>query len=422
MKIKFVKNPKTVKNLFKFFFPALLLANFFVGCGKGGSLSSTPIDSSHETASQTDNPKGVPGGQDGENNPKGVPGGQDGENDPNGVPGGQDGENDPNGVPGGQDGENDPNGVPGGQDGENDPNGVPGGQDGGNSNEEAYQFSITQSVHEQKEVDILMVIDNSGSMNDNHTNLGQRFGDLFNNNLQRVDWQMAFISTCFKENDSFYNLKGISGNHQIISSQLEDPESVFRSTISSKQGGGCSLTEFKGVLNVINSPGSHPEGFFRKDALLAIVIVTDDTDTTDVTALDIITAARDTFGQSKQFTTYGLIVEPGGVMCDNREPAVNYKVADLAHRTGGITGSICAEDYSPIMADIGTHIERTLAYEVLLRHTNVVESSISLNCSLSQNTVECPNWNFDSETNKILFDTPPEEGVTVQISYRYLSE
>ena len=41
-----------------------------------------------------------------------------------------------------------------------------------------------------------MVIDNSGSMIENHRNLGQRFGSLFNSNLQRVDWQMAFISSC----------------------------------------------------------------------------------------------------------------------------------------------------------------------------------------------------------------------------------
>ena len=367
----------------------------FVGCGKGGSLTSAPLNSSHETASEVDNSNKVPGGQDGTNDPNGVPGGQDGTNDPNGVPGGQNGGNDPN------------------NDGSNE----------GNSGEETYQFSITQSVHEQKEVDILMVIDNSGSMSDNHRNLGQRFGNLFNDNLQRVDWQMAFISSCFQKNGSFYNLRGITGDHQILSPQLENSENIFLNTISSKQGGGCSVTELKGVLNVINSPDSHPEGFFRPDALLAIVIVTDDTDITDVTASDIITASRNTFGQLKQFTTYGLIVEPGGVMCDNREPAVNYKVADLAQKTGGITGSICAEDYSPIMADIGNHIERTLAYsEVLLRHTNVVENTISLSCSLSQNVTECPDWEFDSEANKILFDTPLEEDVTVQISYRYRSE
>ncbi len=114
------------------------------------------------------------------------------------------------------------------------------------------------------------------------------------------------------------------------------------------------------------------------------------------------------------------LCEPGDVECNGREPNVNYKVADLAEKTGGITGSICAEDYSSIMADIGTHIEEILVYhEVMLRHTNVVEDSITLNCSLSQSAVECPSWEFDSGSNKILFDTPPEEGVKVQMSYRY---
>ena len=425
MKIKIIKNSKIVKNLFKLLFAIVLLV-IFVGCSKGGSLTSAPLNSNHEN--RYDNK--APGGQDGTNDPNGIPGGQDGTSDPNGVPGGQDGTSDPNGVPGGQDGTSDPNGVPGGQDGTSDPNGVPGGQDGANednSGEESYQFSITQSVHEQKEVDILMVIDNSGSMNNNHKNLGQRFGNLFNDNLQRVDWQMAFISSCFGTTNNpevFYNLRGVSDNtQQIISPELENPENAFQNTISSKQGGACSVTEFEGILNMINSPETHPEGFFRQDALLAIVIVTDERDNTDVTSSDIITAVEDNFGQLKQFTTYGLIVEPGDVMCDNQEPDVHYKVDQLVQKTGGITGSICAEDYSPIMTNIGNHIERTLEYhEVLLKHTNVIEDSINLNCTLSQSEIECPSRSFDSVANKILFDTPPAEGVTVQISYRYRSD
>ena len=271
-----------------------------------------------------------------------------------------------------------------------------------------------------------MVIDNSGSMNDNHKNLGKRFGRLFNDDLQRVDWQMAFISTCFRNNDKFYTSRGTGDNsatHQILSPELENPENIFLNTISSKQGGDCSVNELQGVLNMISSTETHPEGFFRPDALLAIVIVTDDTDTTNVTSSDIITAAQDAFGQFKLFTTYGLIVKPGDTACEGREPAVNYKVDDLAQKTGGITGSICAEDYSPIMTDIGAHIEKVLVHqEIMLRHTNIVEDSVRLSCSLSQSTTECPDWNFDSGANKVLFDTPPAEGVTVQISYRYQSE
>ncbi len=404
---------KIIKKSFKILSLCFLLLSLVgIGCGKGGSLSSAP--SNRKVASEIDNSK------------NGVPNGEDGTGGSNGVPGGSDGTGGSSGVPGGSDGENNPNGVPGGSDGENDPNGVPGGSDGGNSSE-THTFSITQTAREQKEVDILMVIDNSGSMNDNHTNLGQRFGNLFNSNLQRVDWQMAFISSAFGVGVGwpkiFYNLlnnnMGLVGN-KILSPQLGNPGDVFLNTISSRQGGGHSITEFEGILNMINSPETHPEGFFRENALLAIVVVTDDTDTTNVRASDIITAVKNNFGEFKQFAAYGLIVEPGDVECNGREPNVNYKVADLAEKTGGITGSICATDYSSIMADIGTHIEEILVYhEVMLRHTNVVEDSITLNCSLSQNTVECSNWEFDSESNKILFDTPPEEGVKVQISYNY---
>ena len=423
---------KIIKNAFKAIVLSFLFLNL-ASCGKGGSLRSAPP--SPEIASEIDGSDRVPGGQDETGDPNGVPGGQDETGDPNGVPGGQDGTGGSNGVPGGSDGTGGSNGVPGGSDGT------------GDSNEISYQFSITQSVDEQKEVDILMAIDNSGSMTDNHINLGQRFGNLFNDNLQRVNWQMAFISSCFGvpadytlaasleiqaipgvvlhtgiNSPAFFQLQGTEDNsaHQILSPSFTNPGNIFLNTISSRQHGECSYVEFQAILNMINSPETHPQGFFREDALLAIVIVTDERDMTDVKASDIITAVKDTFGEFKQFATYGLIVEPGDIECDIQEPDVHYKIDDLVQKTGGITGSICAEDYSPIMANIGTHIEGVLAYhEVMLRHTNVVEDSIALSCSLSGNSIECPSWEPDSESNKILFDTPPEAGVKVEISYRY---
>ena len=58
-----------------------------------------------------------------------------------------------------------------------------------------YQFSLTQASHTNKGIDILMVIDNSNSMESNHQGLGSRFNDLFNETLKTVDWQMAFLSS-----------------------------------------------------------------------------------------------------------------------------------------------------------------------------------------------------------------------------------
>ena len=302
---------------------------------------------------------------------------------------------------------------------------VPGGLD--KQGEHSYEFSITQNVHEQKEVDILLTVDNSYSMYENHLSLGYRFGDLFSNDLQSVDWQMAFISSCFgvkgriSRPSIFYNLRNAEGDmdgHHILSSESTNPGEIFLNTISSQQGGSCSQSEFGGIFNMINSPETHPEGFFREDALLAVVIVTDDKDSTDITTSNIITSVKTAFGEFKLFTVYGLTVTPDlGECIDQGEPNVNYKVEDLIQKTGGIPGNICAEDYSPIMEKIGSHIEKTLEYkEVKLRHENVLESTIEV--TFSQDSKD---WEFESETNKIIFDTAPTENTVVTISYRYLS-
>lgn len=285
--------------------------------------------------------------------------------------------------------------------------------------QKTHQFSITQLAHENTKLDMVWVIDNSGSMNGNHQDLRNRFSHLFNQNLRSSDWQIAFISSA--KGDEFYYLKdssggNLQGNPRILSPKLPNFEDIFKNTISSKQFGESSTREFQAIFDMINDPEKEP-GFFRPDALLAVVVVTDDTDTSEPGPLDIMESVKNNFGPSKKFVTYGIIVEPDR---NCGEPRVNYKVADLALRTGGITGSICEKDYSFVMASIGDHIQKELLFkDIPLKHNNVIENSIKLAFTPAQNE---QNWQFDSQTNKITFNIPPIEGTTVQISYDYHSE
>ena len=279
-----------------------------------------------------------------------------------------------------------------------------------------HQFSITQQVIKKRaKLDIVWVIDNSGSMLTNHQNLRNRFRNLFNQGLQSSDWQMAFISSLQGQN--FYQLRDNNlpeGTH-ILSPKYSNFEEIFKNTISSMQFGASSTLELKAIYDMINNHKTKP-GFFRADALLAVIVVTDDGDTSPQSPSDIITSVQNNFGASKKFVTYGIIVEPGGENCG--EPAENQKVAELVRLTGGVTGSICEEDYSSVMANIGDHIKKELLFnDVLLKHNNVIENSISLTFSPAENET---NWQYDSQTNKIVFTTSPTEDTIISISYNYL--
>ena len=299
-------------------------------------------------------------------------------------------------------------------------------------NKKTHQFSITQLAYTNTKLDMLWFIDNSPSMDDTHEELRHSFDNLFSQELQSIDWQMAFTS--IEPGSSFYSLKdsngqNLTGEPRILSSSTSNFEEIFKNTISSRQSGPWgSYYELQSVFDKVNSLENDLQ-FLRSDALLAVILVSDELDQSPQSPLDIIEAVEDNFGQSKKFLTYGLIIEPGDVTCIETQKAkggwsvwasINYKVAELVRLTGGITGSICEEDYSFMMANIGDHIQKELLFkDVSLEHNNVIEDSINLTFTPDQNK---QSWEFDSQTNKIVFDIPPIEDTKVHISYNYRSE
>ena len=300
------------------------------------------------------------------------------------------------------------------------------------SNKKTHQFSVTQLAYTNTKLDMLWFIDNSPSMNDTHEELRNSFDNLFSQELQSIDWQMAFTS--IEPGSPFYSLKdsngqNLTGEPRILSSSTSNFEEIFKNTISSRQSGPWgSYEELESVFDKINN-FENDLHFLRPDALLAVILASDELDGSPQNPLDIIEAVEDNFGQSKKFLAYGLIIEPGDVTCIETQKAkggwsvwasINYKVAELVRLTGGVTGSLCEEDYSFMMANIGDHIQKELLFkDVSLEHNNVIEDSINLTFTPDQNK---QSWEFDSHTNKIVFDIPPIENTKVDISYNYHNE
>lgn len=350
--------------------------------------------------------------------------------------------NDDNALPNnGNDTETDDNALPNDEDdtGTEDDDALPNDEDDGNTR--VHTFSLTQKANENKEVDIVMIIDNSGSMAQNHLDLRYRFNELFNEEtLGSTDWQMAFLSSAYygssplNESNGFYHLRDFSGNnisgdHQILSPAYDNYEELFINTISSRQGGVSSLGELFALMNMINHFNTI-QNFFRKDALLAVIIISDELaattgyvtnpetgqrQTIGITLDDIATAAQENFGLSKQFVNYGIILEPNDPHC--QEASANEQVALLAQKTGGFTESICNPDYSSIMSNIGESIKKKLDFEEIpLPHeSRVVEGSVELSFKPRRNKKD---WKH--EGNKIVFtNEPPAEGTKITIEYRY---
>ena len=402
---------KIIENLLKIFSLAFFLFSL-AGCFKDVGLIPDPSTSSHQMAGQNDNPSKMSRTQDETN------------------------------VPGGLDEKSDSNEVPGGSDETNDPN---------NSNKATYQFSITQPDQEQKEVDILMVIDNSISMQEDINRLIEGFGNI-SSGLQVADWQMAFINTDEGTENGyqgrFYNLRNeageisVDGNKvKVLSPQLEVEDSlqeIFSNTINHINTDIRFHKErpLNNIINAINLSDTSNQGFFRQDSTLVAIILTDEDEEDEngnkgntQKPSEVFFAIENKFGASKNFITYGILLENEQCKAKANQqrlrPAhvVGEVVMQLVEDTGGITGCIADEDYSSIVSEMTTHIASQITLnEIYLPYQNVIEDTIEITFTPSVEDVE-DYWEFDAENNQITFlKGPPIGGTEIDISFSYYPE
>ena len=322
-------------------------------------------------------------------------------------------------------------------------------------------FEVTQSLTAPK-VDILLVIDTSGSMDHHQQKLGERFGDLvsgLSNDDLNIDWQIAFTNTDDSDpqvtadgyHGTFYNLENEDGELlideetvSILTPDLldslddsDDLQEIFYNTIN--RSGKSVRTEgedsgvevpLRNIKNAISKRNNENSGFFRDSATLMTVILSNEDELSDGQAKDgiepttssqVTQAVSDAFGSNKRFFSYGIIIKPEDTECRDAEetrsgresPTYGTFVDELAIKTY----SICEEDYSDILSDIGGHLEATLTLSSIpFRFDNVIESSITLTFTPSENA---QTGSFNASSNTYVFDEKPANGTTILVEYQY---
>ena len=115
-----------------------------------------------------------------------------------------------------------------------------------------HQFSITQLAYTNTKLDMLWFMDNSPSMDDTHEELRNSFDNLFSQDLQSIDWQMAFTS--ITPGSPFYSLRDSSGENltgdpSVLSSSTSNFEEIFKNTsLHDKVVRGGLITNFNQFL------------------------------------------------------------------------------------------------------------------------------------------------------------------------------
>jgi len=228
-------------------------------------------------------------------------------------------------------------------------------------------------------VDILVVIDNSGSMANEQANMGSRFAS-FLDKIKELNWQIGIITTdvssdAAKKDGRLVVLNGLS-NQYILHSSMDPTQAqqIFSNTVQMGTGGSgleygikASIRAIERAFDIkaINAPNTQ---LFREEASLAVVVVSDALDDSGTQPEDLINLVKNKWAGKKNFTFHSIVVpesaftDPNAKSVNPNDPCANYRESvkfdgRIYHRlsdlTGGVKGTVCSEDYSSQLSAMG---------------------------------------------------------------------
>ncbi len=282
-------------------------------------------------------------------------------------------------------------------------------------------------------VDILWVVDDSGSMANERRRLVTNFNSFVQALLSlKVNFQMGVTSIVFNDGGK------LRGSTKVISNLTPNPQAVFAANTTfpasrSRWEQGLRMSQF--ALTSPNiTPGGPNAGLLRPNAALAIIVVTNEDDSSFGTTDYFARAFRSLKGPGNEsLVTFSTIagtlpngcVPPGEAGLYGSEANAGFRYAEVATKTGGIIGSICDVSFEQTLLKIAQALN-TLKRIFPLTIKPIVGSIRVTVISAQGASSVIPNdpvtgFDYKAETNSVVFlgTYVPPPGSTVRIEYAF---
>lgn len=250
------------------------------------------------------------------------------------------------------------------------------------------QMAQNVKVTENKKVDILFVIDNSGSMAYEQKSMASRVQN-FLSVINGLDWQIAVTTTDPRDvtlgDGRLVQLSGKQGQY-ILTSAMDpaDAKATLGATLQRPETGsgleqGIYVT-YRAIERSLTAQGGNVN-FVRPDAQLAVVIISDEDESANGAKNDpanLVKFVQSTYGGNKAFSFHSIIARPGDTACLSGEGyAAGHRYDALSKLTGGVIGDVCASDYAAQVQGVAEGVRKTLK-TVTLACEPVIDSMRSL--------------------------------------------
>jgi len=275
----------------------------------------------------------------------------------------------------------------------------------------AYAGTVTESFEQLATIktDILFVIDNSGSMSRNQTNLKNNF-DFFINvfTAAAADFQIAFITT----DDEEFVLGAI------VTDASTDPVGEVEDIID-EIGTSGSPTE-AGLYYAYRAmqAGAEAEAggtFSRIDSKLVVIYVSDEEDySASFSGMSPVDYANELRSQRSSNALVGAHAvagdHPSGCSSSNGYAQYGEGYYDIVTELAGTFMSICTTDWGE---QLDTIARETIASQIYYLSNDPIKETIEVITDGAANS----DWEYDETLNAIVFTILPDEGSTTDVNY-----
>jgi len=267
------------------------------------------------------------------------------------------------------------------------------------------QVTLVISPTQKSSADILVVLDDSGSMASHQQKLASGVSSLANE-LQ-VSFASAHVgvtttSVCNNQYAECKNGKMVGSPHHVL--QPSSPNFVQQLMANTLVGTNGSADEmpFAAAIAALSSPMLENDnaGFLRPSAHLAVVFVTDAEDQSPQTPEELISFLEKTKGTGN-FSLSAFVVN--SLDCPTDSYATPEKIKKAVALANGHVYDICNADYAVSLKDIASELSQFLDHSVQLPYLPVL-SSITVkygNVQLAVGDIH-HGWTYNSKDNTIV--------------------
>ena len=274
---------------------------------------------------------------------------------------------------------------------------------------EAYDTAMDSFTQESNtDLDVLFVVDNSCSMYEEQMALAVEFEYLLDAMVaEGIDYHVGVVTT---------DDPALQGANSVIDASLPDPLGAFAAATAVGTVGSGMERGLQYGLEALQmaDAGIYPnDGFLRDDAILHVVVVSDEDDQSTGTVTDYVADISSLKADPSMAFISGFTGQMTG--CASAYMAPRYEQA--IGLTGGVSESICSPGWDAAMEDIAG-LGGASGMDSFVLSQVPIEASIRVYVNNAEQTT---GWTFDPYANAVVFDPGhvPYSGDDIEIEYAY---